>query len=292
MENNTAPHQLMIIDGRSIAEEILARVGRALSAYQDPARLAIIMVGDDPRVASFVRQKERAAEKVGVVIVRREFSVEVTENELCEHIAALASDPSIDGIVVQLPLPSHMNLSRVLDVIPISKDVDVHASESVALFGRGEAPVLPPVAGAIQEILDRGKVKVTNRDALVLGHGRLVGVPAALFLRHNYARVTVVDKPVRDLGALTRDAEIIVSGVGQPGLLTPDMVREGVVIIDAGTSESEGKLAGDVDPRCQEKASLYTPVPGGVGPITVAMLLKNLAVLKQWKDMHMAAGPS
>jgi methylenetetrahydrofolate dehydrogenase (NADP+)/methenyltetrahydrofolate cyclohydrolase len=284
----TAPslNQPIIIDGKLIAEEILARVGRVLASYGTPACLAIVMVGDDPRVASFVRQKERAAEKVGVTIVRREFPVSVSEDELCADIATLVNDPSVDGIVIQLPLPPTMNLSRVLDMIPMAKDVDVLASESIAAFGRGEAPVIPPVAGAIQEILDRGKVSVISKDALVLGHGRLVGIPAALFLRHNHARVTVIDKPVRDLGVLTRDAEIIVSGVGQPGLLTPDMVKEGAVIIDAGTSESEGKLAGDVDPLCQEKAALYTPVPGGVGPITVAMLLKNLAVLKQWKELR------
>lgn len=269
----------MLIDGKAIADDIAQRVRDAIALMARSPRLAVVVVGDDPVVASFVRRKRAFAERVGARFDEHLFSADTGTDELWANVDALARDADIDGIVVQLPLPPGVDRARVLDAIPPEKDVDVLSHSAMAAFAAGIAPVLPPVAGAVQEILERAAYDVAGRDALVLGHGRLVGAPVALLLGRNHAQVTVVDRAIADLGQMLATADIVVAGSGQPGLVTPDLVKNGAVLIDAGTSEESGKIVGDIDPGCAAKASLFTPVPGGVGPITVAVLFKNLTVL-------------
>ncbi len=235
----------MIIDGKKIADEILDELHGDFS-------LGIVM-GDDATSNSFVRMKERAAVRVGVVVKR--FSAEEFDKALL-----------CDGVIVQLPIA---DAEALLAKIPPQKDVDA----------LGKAPLVhAPVAEAVREVLTRANVEVKNKKAVVVGAGKLVGIPCAQLLQELGAKVVVVTLEQRSLEEL-KDADIVVLGVGSPGLIKPEMLKQGVVLIDAGTSETGGKLSGDADPLCAEVASLFTPVPGGIGPIAVAMIFKNLFTL-------------
>lgn len=270
----------MIVDGRAIAADIREKLARIAKGFLVPPKLAIVVVGEDAVIESFVRIKKTIGAALGITVVEYRFAASVVEEELLRTVKELARDETIDGIIIQLPLPASITIRAVLDAVPMSKDVDMLSTESVAAFRRGDAPCLPPVAGAIQEILERSKVNVAGKEALVLGYGRLVGVPASLLLRHNGAHVTVIDQEISDLAEHTRESDLIVCGVGKSGMLQPEMLKQGVVIIDAGTSESGGKIVGDAQPECAEVTSVFTPVPGGVGPVAVALIFKNLLVLK------------
>lgn len=247
----------MIIDGRKIAEEIISRLERERSSLPPVLKLGFVMGEGDEVVASFVRIKERVANRLQVVVVREE--VKTTEEAL-KALERLSRNT--DGIIVQLPLPESINTEEVLAAIPKEKDIDF---------------VNPPVAEAIREVLMRTTTTLQEKRAIVVGHGRLVGAPSAELLRELGAKVTVLES--KDSLNSLKDADIVVLGTGSPGLVTKDMLKEGVVLIDAGTSESNGKLAGDADPRCAEVASVFTPVPGGIGPIAVAMIFRNLFAL-------------
>lgn len=237
----------MILDGKKIAEDILAALGDSLHG----ATLGIVLSRGDAAAESFVRAKERAAERLGVSVVRGELS-DVAE---------------CDGIIVQLP---HPEAAQLLAQLPPEKDIDA----------LGPAPIVAsPVAGAIEEIFRHAAVEPKGKRAVVVGEGRLVGAPAADMLRRLGAEVEVVSLERGSLEAL-RHADIVVSGAGSPGLIKPEMLKRGVVLIDAGTSESQGKIVGDCDPTCAGVAGYFAPVPGGIGPVAVAMLFKNLAYLR------------
>ena len=258
----------MIIDGKAIAERMVSEL--ASQKLDRPRKLGIIVVGDDPVIESFVRIKQKTAARIGVEIVRVDISGEENEDEVVRLVEDLSA--RVDGVIVQLPLPTHMHTDTILAHIPRTKDVDginPDGSDFVA-----------PVALAVQEILRIGEIDVAGKRAVVLGAGRLVGTPAAILLQNRGATVSVITLENSSLEKL-KDADIIVSGVGSPGLITPDLIKEGCVLIDAGTSDSpagEGgrKIAGDADPACADRCALFTPVPGGVGPIAVAMIFKNL----------------
>jgi methylenetetrahydrofolate dehydrogenase (NADP+)/methenyltetrahydrofolate cyclohydrolase len=269
----------VIINGKEIATKIEEQVRQGLTQFSVIPTLAIVVVGKDPVIESFVRIKKRMGERLKIVVVERYFPDTISGDTLKKHIEDIAKSPDIGGIVIQLPLPSHIDTQAMLDAVPIEKDVDMLSRESIASFARGDARILPPVAGAIQEILERAQVSVVGREVLVLGYGRLVGVPASILMRHNHAHVTVIDREIADLAQHVRESAIIISGVGKQGLITPEMLTPGVALIDAGASEAGGKIVGDADPRCADIAGVFTPVPGGVGPIAVAMIYKNLCIL-------------
>ncbi len=269
----------MLIDGKQIASEIREKLLPIVARLPSAPVLGIVIVGENPVVESFVRIKTRYGESLGVVIHQFRFPEAIPGDELIRHVLEISSRAEIDGLIIQLPLPSTIDTQAVLNAVPIEKDVDVLSRNAVMAFARGEAIIFPPVAGAVQEILERHNVNVEGVEVLILGHGRLVGVPVSILLRHNHAHVTVIDKPVRDLAEHVRESRIIICGVGTPGLVTPDMLGKESILIDAGTSESGGKIVGDIDERCAQTASIFTPVPGGVGPIAVAMLFRNLVIL-------------
>jgi len=271
----------MIIDGKAIAHDIEEKIRITLSRFSALPQLTIVTVGKNPVIESFVRIKKRVGERLGITVIEHAFSETITGEELKEQIHKIGASPLVSGLIIQLPLPPHVDAQAMLDAVPLEKDIDMLSREAVAAFARGDARVLPPVAGAIQEILERGKVNVAGREVLILGHGRLVGVPASILLRHNYAHVTVIDRDVANLAEHTRESEIIISGVGKPQLILPEMITPGVVLIDAGTSEDGGKIVGDAAPSCADIASIFTPVPGGVGPIAVSMIFKNLCILNK-----------
>jgi methylenetetrahydrofolate dehydrogenase (NADP+)/methenyltetrahydrofolate cyclohydrolase len=256
----------MIINGKQIAQDIKTHLAER-SAQQGDVGVAIVTVGGSAVTSTYLNIKKKFAEAIGARVVMYSFEETNSEEEIVRCIHSLNTQPDIRGIVVQLPLPHHIDTHRVLQAIAPEKDVDALGLQS---------RFLSPVVLAVQEVLRRGEIEITGKNVLVVGHGRLVGRPLARWLTTTDARVTVVDNHTPQLADHTRGAEIIIAGVGSPGLITPDMITEGVVLIDVGTSESSGKVTGDIDPRCVSKAALYTPVPGGVGPITVAMLFKNV----------------
>lgn len=260
----------MIIDGRQMAEEIKKELKEKLANKN--LRLVIVSVGDNTVSAKYLARKQKFGEAVGVETIVHEFAGDVSEDELARHLAKLADDRSVNGVVVQLPLPEQLDTEKLLTLIPSEKDIDALSPE---------AKVLPPVVAAIKEILERNSVLVEGKKAVVIGRGRLVGRPVALWLAQNGAEVEVVTLETKNPTAVIAQADLLVSGAGQPGLLKPEMLKEGVVLIDAATSEVNNKLAGDAEAACADKCSLFTPVPGGVGPLTVACLFKNLAALNQ-----------
>lgn len=244
----------MVIDGKAIAEEIISTLEKERASLPPVLKLGFVMGEGDEASASFVRIKERVAERLQVVVVREKIK---TTEEALRALERLSR--ATQGIIVQLPLPAGVDTDAVLSAVPKEKDIDFNN---------------PPVAAAIEEILARCEAKPHGKNAVVVGHGRLVGQPAAELLRRLGAEVTVLE--AKDPLLPLIDADIVVLGAGSPGLIKPEMLKSGVVLIDAGTSESNGKLAGDADPLCASVSSVFTPVPGGIGPIAVAMIFKNL----------------
>lgn len=236
-----------------------------------------VSVAPSPATESYLRVKERRAKQAGMALDIVRLAESVSTEEV---IAALAAE-NADALLVQLPLPAHIDTKRVLDAIPLDTDADVLSARAHAAFEAGEdGALLPPVVGAVKEVLARAGVSLAGKRAAVIGSGWLVGEPAAAWLRSEGALVSVITKESGDLSAL-KGADVIVSGAGSPGLIRPEHLSSGVALIDAGTSESDGQIAGDADPACASIAGVFTPVPGGVGPVAVACLLRNALLLAE-----------
>lgn len=270
----------MNINGKQIAESIKNELKKQVAHCQKRPRLDIIYAGSDPIIEGFLKMKLRAGEYIGVEMNIHRFPASIPQRTLIDEVQRIANNPNSDGTIIQLPLPAMLDTEAVLATIPPQKDVDVLSEKALMLFERGEVSILPPVTGAIAEIMERSGMHKSGKSAVMLGNGRLVGRPTSIWLKRNGADVIVLDKESGDPTPFLRKADIIVSGVGIPGLIHPDMIQEGVMLFDAGASEEAGVIKGDADPACAEKCALFTPVPGGIGPITVALLFKNLVQLK------------
>jgi len=266
----------MTIDGKEIAESVYADLAARRKSIARPIKLGIVVGANDAVIESFVRIKSRAAVRLDVEIVRVDLPMRADTQAAINAVEKLAGEA--DGIIVQLPLPKELNTDAVLAAIPAYGDVD-GINPSVREEDR---IVRAPVASAVAEILKHSSIDPRGRRAVVVGAGRLVGAPVAALLRGQGADVSVVTLEEGGLDAL-KSADIAVLGAGNPGFIKPDMLKDGVVLIDAGTSEAGGKVMGDADPQCAEKALVFTPVPGGVGPIAVAMIFKNLLALIECK---------
>lgn len=260
----------MIVDGRAIAQEIYREVANRVTHLDVRPHLTVFTCAPNFETQKYLSLKMRKAREVGISINVIEFPSDITTEDVITSI--LHACMQTDGVIVQLPFPEHIATDAVLAVIPPSCDVDVVNYD-------GSQTILPPVVGAINEIAKRHDILLTAQRVAVIGHGRLVGKPAALWARRQGADVDVVTKDTGNLTESVRAAYILILGAGQANLVTPDMVSDNVVIFDAGTSEEAGELRGDAHPDCAQKASLMTPVPGGIGPITVAVLLRNLVRL-------------
>jgi len=268
----------MIIDGKAIAKGILAATRErvaALGLSREPIMRAVTMA-PSPATRSYLSIKTVQAAESG-------FSMEVVTMEegakTTELVEAVRKDGA-DAVIVQLPLPDSVDTAVILNAIPRGKDADVLSEAAVAAFESGESKALvPPVAAAVTEILARASVDVRGKHAVVVGKGNLVGRPVAVLLSRMGADVRIVSKSTGDFEHEAPQADIIVSGAGVAGLVKPEHVKSGAVLIDAGTSGSGGGVVGDLDPACAAVASIFTPVPGGVGPIAVACLFRNAADL-------------
>lgn len=260
----------MIIDGRAIAEEVLTRVRAEAKTLPTSPRLTAFVVAPTPATRSYLSIKRAQASKAGVVMDVRELPETIKTDEL---ISVMRNTPT-DAIIVQLPLPSHIDTTNVLEAISVSRDADVLSPRT-----RSDGALVHPIAASVAEVLRVAGVEVQGRRAVVVGQGWLVGLPSADWLTKQGAEVTRVTKESGDLQTALKTADIVVTGVGSPNLITADMVPDGVVIIDAGTSELGGSISGDVEKGVAEKALVFTPVPGGLGPIAVSFLMHNVVAL-------------
>ena len=269
-----------LIDGKALAESLRAglapRVARARAAGHPPG-LAVILVGDDPASAVYVRNKVQACLDVGIRSFADRLPADISEADLLGRIAKLNVDPAVHGILVQLPLPAHLDAQRVVESIAFEKDVDgLHAMNAgLTLMGVPHFRSCTPYG--VMKMLEHTGIAVEGTHAVVLGRSNMVGKPMAMLLLAANATVTIAHSRTRDLPAITRQADILVAAVGRRNLVTADMVKPGAVVIDVGTNRTpEGKLAGDVDfDAVREVAGWISPVPGGVGPMTITMLLVN-----------------
>jgi methylenetetrahydrofolate dehydrogenase (NADP+)/methenyltetrahydrofolate cyclohydrolase len=269
-----------LIDGKALAArlraELVARIG-ALRAAGHPPGLAVLLVGDDPASAIYVRNKIKACEECGIRSVFERLPGSIDEEELLAVIRRLNVDPGIHGILVQLPLPKPLDAQRVLEAIDFDKDVDgLHAKNAgLTLMGTPRSRSCTPYG--VMKMLESTGLPVAGSHAVVIGRSNMVGKPMAMLLLAANATVTMCHSATRDLTAIARQADILVAAAGRPRLVTADMVKPGAVVIDVGTNKTpEGKLVGDVDfDAVREVAGWISPVPGGVGPMTITMLLTN-----------------
>lgn len=262
----------MIIDGKNIAEDIYRDLAPKFASLGRTVRLGILVVGAHPVIESFVRIKSQSAERLGIEMMRVNVSEKSDAGKIMQALQRLVE--ATDAVIVQLPLPRGINVNEVLAAVPKEKDVDALNPKTT----EGERPVHAPVALAVVEILKRSNIEIAGARTVVVGAGRLVGAPSAWLLRSLGANVSIFSLEEGSIEYL-KDADIVVLGAGNPGFIKPEHIKEGVALIDAGTSELNKKITGDADPACAEKASVFTPVPGGVGPIAVAKIFENLFIL-------------
>lgn len=274
-----------ILDGKALAERIYTQLPLEIQQWQQkigrPPGLAVLMVGNNPASAAYVRGKERACAKVGIASFGRHFPTEITQRELEQAIHALNQDERVDGILVQLPLPNHLDDVALLHQIEPDKDVDGLHPVNLGRLVRGEPGLRSCTPAGVMRLLQEYQIDVKGKQAVVLGRSILVGKPMGLMLLEADATVTIAHSRSHDLAAITRTADILVVAVGRPGLISAEMVKPGAVVVDVGINRVEagtGKslLVGDVQfDIVKNVAEFLTPVPGGVGAMTVAMLLQN-----------------
>lgn len=274
-----------ILDGKALAQKIRTQLQSRVQSLQAqiarPPGLAVLMVGDNPASAVYVRNKEKACQKVGITSFGRHFPRDISESELSKAIAELNQDDRVDGILVQLPLPSHLDTVSLLHQIHPNKDADGLHPVNLGKLVRSEPGLRSCTPAGVMELLQEYNISLSGKKAVVVGRSILVGKPLALMLLDKNATVTIAHSRTQDLAAVCRDADILVAAVGKPELITPEMIKPGAVVIDVGINrvedkEGKSRLLGDVAfNSVAEVAGYITPVPGGIGPMTVAMLLKN-----------------
>ena len=269
-----------VIDGKAVAAAVRERVKVDVAAYeQETGRvptLATVIVGDDPASEIYVRNKHKGCEEAGMRSVHHGLAAATSEDELLRLVGALGEDDDVDGILVQLPVPAHIDPDAVVAAIDPRKDVDGLTPQSAGLLAHGTPGLVPCTPAGVMELLAHEGVEPEGAEAVVVGRSKLVGVPVARLLLAANATVTVCHSRTRDLAATCARADILVAAVGVPKLLGADAVKPGAIVIDVGMNRTEDGLSGDVDfAAVAEVAAAITPVPGGVGPMTIAMLLVN-----------------
>lgn len=269
-----------LLDGNALGQKLrtgFKQRAEELATLGTRPGLAVILVGDDPASQVYVRNKVNACAQAGFHSEKHAYPADVSPSIVLERIAALNADPNIHGILVQLPLPKHFDAEAVLDAIAPAKDVDGFRAENVGALVQGHPCFIPCTPYGAMKFFEDAGISLKGKEAVVVGRSNIVGKPMALLLMHAGATVTVCHSQTRDLKAHCQRAEILVAAVGKPKMITGDMIRPGAVVIDVGINRlPDGKLCGDVDfESAKEVAAFITPVPGGVGPMTITMLLAN-----------------
>ena len=271
----------VIIDGNKIAQEVRHSVRKEALALKEKTGivpgLAVILVGEDPASQVYVGRKAKACAEVGFISREYKLSADTSEAKLLNIISELNADQVIHGILVQLPLPKHIHTDKIIAAIDPQKDVDGFHPYNVGGLVSGDPLFVPCTPRGIMELISRTGIELAGKEAVVVGRSNIVGKPTALLLLAQHATVTICHSRTKDLPAVTRRADVLIAAVGKPHMIKANMVKEGAVVIDVGVNRLEnGKLAGDVAfDEVAAKASFITPVPGGVGPMTIAMLMKN-----------------
>ena len=269
-----------LLDGKSLAAQVRADVKRrAAHLAQRGIRpgLAVILAGDDPASKVYVRNKVRACEETGVRSRLCEYPATVSQAEILSRVEELNEDPAIHGILVQLPLPKHVDAQRVLDAVSPAKDVDGFHDSNLGALLAGKPGIVPCTPAGVMRLLDHAAVPIAGRRAVVIGRSNIVGKPLSLLLLQKDATVTICHSKTRELASIAKEADILVAAIGRAKLVSAAMVKPGACVVDVGVNRlADGTLAGDVDfQAAKEVAGWITPVPGGVGPMTIAMLLEN-----------------
>jgi len=271
-----------ILDGKKLADRILDNLKREIKNRRLKLTLAVILVGENPISRIFIHQIEKITEKVGIDFKLFKFSAKINPQGLKKEIDKIVKNPQNHGVVIQLPLPKKFSPEELFNLITGEKDINVLSEKSLGKFYQGTLKILPPTVEGILELLKNYKIKISGKDVTILGTGRLVGLPLAIQLLKEKATVSASNEFTKDTSFFTKKADILISGAGSPNLIKGNMIKKGAVVIDAGTAMKNGKLVGDIDFKSvPRKASFLTPVPGGVGPMTVACLLKNLITLSK-----------
>lgn len=262
---------------KGMVEEFIAQKGRV------PA-LAVIIVGEDPASQTYVRNKIKGCEEVGMNSLCFEEPADSTNEHIAQIITSLAKDSNVDGILVQLPLPKHLDERYLLSLIPDSKDVDGFSPNNLGLLAMNNPRTISCTPFGVMELLRSTGVEIAGKRAVVIGRSNTVGKPMAMLLLNANATVTVCHSKTADLDKVCREADILIAAIGRPKFVTADMVKEGAIVIDVGINRVDGKLCGDVDfDNVKEVASYITPVPGGVGPMTISMLLYNTLMAAKYE---------
>lgn len=258
----------------------MSRVAAQVSAMETKPLVVAVLVGAQEEMRRFLEIKEEMAVKAGFEYKWYEFPADITTKKLRAEIHKIGKQKNVSGIILELPLPKHINQQVVLNAIPKEKDPDVLSQDAQGAFFVNRSPVLPPCPAAVKAILDFHKIDVVGKRVAVFGYGLLVGRPAAHMLASMKASVTVIGRNDPNQAELCRQADIIVTGIGNAGMVTADMVKDGAIVMDFGYGKLNGKISGDVDfENVKDKTSLITPVPGGVGPLVCAVALENIIIL-------------
>ena len=272
----------MVIDGKQLASEIIEELKKEREPISKKIRLAVVLVGDNPASLSFIKQKEKVTKELDIDFRLYQYPETIKTKELRKKVNDVCRVTYNRGVVVQLPLSDSINSQVVLNAVLPLKDPDVLCEKNLGSFYTHRLKVLPPVVGAIKFLLEKYQINLEGKNVLIIGRGQLVGKPVGLWFIHQRATVTVANSQTKNLENLIKTAEIIVSSAGIPGLIKGEMIQKGSIIFDSAVVSEAGKLKGDGDfDSLKDKAALLTPVPGGLGPLVVAFLFKNLLELAQ-----------
>jgi len=267
-----------ILDGKKCAEEILQKLKQQIQQHNLKIKLSIILVGNDPASQIYTSMKQKRAAEVGIEAQVHFFPDQITQEELCILIKEL--NVNTDGIMIQLPLPKHLDKRTILNTIDPKKDIDGLTSESLAKIFNKDESTAPATPKGIINLLEKYNLSVHGKNCTIINHSELIGKPLAIMLLNRGATITICHEFTADLKEHTKKADFVITAVGKPDLITKDHIKENAIIIDAGTAKKEGNMVGDVKPDVKEKALYLTPVPGGVGPMTIATLLSTAVELK------------
>ena len=273
-----------IMDGKNLSNIIKDDLRKEISQYVQTPILAVITIGDDEASKVYVRNKRKSCEQVGFSFLHFDYLSEVEEQVVIDKIKELNKDKSINGIIVQLPIPDNFNERKIINTIDVSKDVDGLTDNSILRRMNNKDALIPCTTKGILELLDYYKIDLESKRVVVVGRSELVGAPTYQECLKRNATVTICHSKTKNLGSITSNADVLIVATGKKYLIDKNMVKEGSIIIDAGISREDGKIYGDVNPNVSEKCSYLTPVPGGIGPMTVVMLLKNTLIA--YKSQH------
>ena len=269
------------MDGKALAEKLRAGIADEVKAFGESVCLATVLVGDDPASHIYVSKKHDACAEAGIESRDHRFGDSTSENEVLELLEELNADDVVDGILVQLPLPAHMDESKVTLAVDPTKDVDGFHPLNAGRLYQGDPLLVPATPLGVMALLAEYEIELKGMEAVVIGRSEIVGKPVAMMLLAEHATVTICHSRTVDLEQHTRRADILVAAVGRPGLVTRDMVKPGAVVIDVAVNRTEQGLVGDVETDVAEVAGFLTPVPGSIGPMTIAMLLRNTLTAAQ-----------